>query len=73
VGLFAPKGTPQPVIDRLHAAVATALKSPELLKRFGELGMTPQPTPGLEFAKSVAADIVRWTKVAHDNNIVLQN
>ncbi|HTP84536.1 MAG TPA: tripartite tricarboxylate transporter substrate binding protein [Alphaproteobacteria bacterium] len=73
VGIFAPAGTPQAIIDKLHAAVAAALKSPELLKRFGELGMNPAPTPGLEFAKAVSADIVRWTKVARDNNIVVQN
>lgn len=73
VGIFAPTHTPQAVIDALHAAVAEALKSPETLQRFGELGMDPAPTPGTEFAKAVAADIARWTKVAHDNHIVLQN
>ena len=73
VGIFAPAGTPQAIIDKLHAAVAAALKSPDLLKRFGELGMNPAPTPGPEFAKSVSADIARWTKVARDNNIVVQN
>jgi len=73
VGLFAPAGTPQPIIDKLHAAVAAALKSPELLKRFGELGMSPEPTPGVQFAKDVSGDIARWTKVARDNNIVVQN
>lgn len=73
VGIFAPASLPQPIVDKLHAAVAAALKSPELLKRFGELGMNPAPTPGPEFAKSVSADIVRWTKVARDNDIVVQN
>jgi tripartite-type tricarboxylate transporter receptor subunit TctC len=73
VGLFTPTGTPQPIIDKLHAAVAAALKSPELLKRFGELGMNPEPTPGVQFAKDVSGDIARWTKVARDNNIVVQN
>jgi tripartite-type tricarboxylate transporter receptor subunit TctC len=73
VGLFAPTGTPQPIVDQLHAAVAAALKSPELLKRFAELGMNPEPTPGPQFAKDVSADIARWTKVARDNNIVVQN
>jgi tripartite-type tricarboxylate transporter receptor subunit TctC len=73
VGIFAPAGTPQAIIDKLHAAVAAALTSPDLLKRFAELGMNPAPTPGAEFAKSVSADIARWTKVARDNNIVVQN
>ncbi len=73
VALFAPAKTPQAVGDKLHAAVAAALKSPELLKRFHELGMDPEATPGPAFAKDVSRDIARWTKVAHDNNIVVQN
>lgn len=73
VALFAPAKTPQPIIEKLHAAVVSALKSPELLKRFHELGMDPEATPGPEFAKDVSRDIVRWTKVARDNNIVVKN
>lgn len=73
VAMFAPAKTPRAIIDKLHQAVVAALKSPELLKRFGELGMDPAPTPGAEFAKQVSRDIARWTKVARDNNIVVQN
>jgi len=73
VALFAPAKTPQPILDKLHASVVSALKSPELLKRFRELGMDPEPTPGPAFAKSVSADIARWTKVARDNHIVVKN
>ncbi len=73
VGMFAPAGTPQPIIDRLHQEIAKALKAPDLLKRFGELGMEPAPTPGAEFAKAISHEIANWTKVARDNNIVAQN
>jgi tripartite-type tricarboxylate transporter receptor subunit TctC len=43
-GLYAPKGTPKPVIDKLAAALQTALKDPMVKTRFAELGTEPVPT-----------------------------
>jgi tripartite-type tricarboxylate transporter receptor subunit TctC len=40
-GLYAPKGTPRPVIDRLSRALQAALRDPKVVERFGELGTTP--------------------------------
>ena len=37
-GIYAPKGTPKPVIDRMNAAVRAALKDPDVVKRMTELG-----------------------------------
>lgn len=37
-GMYAPKGTPKPVLDKLVAALQTALKDPALNKRFADLG-----------------------------------
>ena len=42
-GLYAPKGTPKPVIDKLGAALQTALKDPNIKTRFAELGTEPVP------------------------------
>ena len=36
--LYAPKGTPKPIIDQLSKALQAALKDPTLNQRFGELG-----------------------------------
>jgi tripartite-type tricarboxylate transporter receptor subunit TctC len=69
VGMFAPKGTPQPILDKVHAAVVKVVHSADVLKRFGELGMNPAPTPGPEFAKAISREIASWTKVAKANNI----
>ena len=48
-GLYAPKGTPKAVIDRLNAALKVALKDPTLKQRFADLGTEPvaesQATP----------------------------
>lgn len=40
-GLFAPAGTPKPVIDRLQREVAAAVRHPEVAKRLAELGAEP--------------------------------
>jgi tripartite-type tricarboxylate transporter receptor subunit TctC len=40
-GLFAPAGTPRPVIDRLHQAVVAAVRHPEVTRRLTELGAEP--------------------------------
>jgi tripartite-type tricarboxylate transporter receptor subunit TctC len=40
-GLFAPAKTPREVIDRLQREVAAAVRHPDLVKRFGELGAEP--------------------------------
>ncbi|MCK1287236.1 tripartite tricarboxylate transporter substrate binding protein BugD [Bradyrhizobium sp. 44] len=40
-GLYAPRGTPKPVVDHLVGALQTALKDPALVSRFAELSMAP--------------------------------
>jgi tripartite-type tricarboxylate transporter receptor subunit TctC len=42
-GLYAPKGTPKPVLDKLVAAMQAALKDPEVLKKYTELGAVTFP------------------------------
>jgi tripartite-type tricarboxylate transporter receptor subunit TctC len=65
-GMYAPKGTPQPVVDKLVAALQEALKDPAVNKRFADLGaVTVSPdkqTPaGLE--KHLKAEIDKWGPV----------
>jgi tripartite-type tricarboxylate transporter receptor subunit TctC len=63
-GLFAPAGTPQAVIDKVHAAAVHAMKQPEVRKRLteqmgGEVGGEPQA----EYKAFVAGEIQRWGQV----------
>jgi tripartite-type tricarboxylate transporter receptor subunit TctC len=68
-GLGAPKGTPQPIINRLSEAVAAALADPQMKARFAELGAEPMPMGPAEFGKFVADDTEKWAKVIHTANI----
>jgi len=63
-GLWAPKGTPQPVIDRLQKEIATAMASPEM-KSFAE-GIASEPGywDSAAFGKELAERTAYWGKVA---------
>ncbi|MGD9944352.1 MAG: Bug family tripartite tricarboxylate transporter substrate binding protein [Burkholderiaceae bacterium] len=61
--LFAPKGTPQPVLERLNAAAHEAMHAPEVVARMYEMGNYPMGG-GLRDAQSfVAAERDRWADV----------
>jgi len=66
-GIFAPAGTPKPVIARINAALDKALQSPGLRKILNSSGADPVGgTPG-DFAKVVRADFAKWAKVVRDS------
>jgi tripartite-type tricarboxylate transporter receptor subunit TctC len=65
-GLYAPKGTPKPVLDQLNAALKEALKDAEFVKRQQALGavvVTDNRTNPAEHKKFVAAEIEKWGAV----------
>jgi tripartite-type tricarboxylate transporter receptor subunit TctC len=65
-GLYAPKGTPKAVLDKLNAALRAALKDPEFIKREEALGaviVTDARLGGAEHKKFVEAEIAKWTPV----------
>ena len=63
-GLLAPRGTPQPVIDRLYAELSKILKSPDMVKRLADIGAEPGGQPPKDFAAFIKDETVKWTKLA---------
>lgn len=65
-GLYAPKGTPKPVIDKLVSALQVALEDPLVVQRFGELGTEPvakdRATPEA-LAAHLKAEIAKWAPI----------
>ena len=62
-GLYAPKGTPKAVVDKLNVALRAALKDPEFIKREEALGavvVTDSRLSGAEHKKFVEAEIAKW-------------
>jgi tripartite-type tricarboxylate transporter receptor subunit TctC len=62
-GLYAPKGTPKPVLDKLVSSLQDALKDDTVKKRFADLGAETYPpaqaTPAA-LAKHLKAEIDKW-------------
>jgi tripartite-type tricarboxylate transporter receptor subunit TctC len=59
-GVYAPAGTPQPVVDRLSTAIVKALQAPELREKLLNLGIEPTGTTPETLAAIMAADTARW-------------
>jgi tripartite-type tricarboxylate transporter receptor subunit TctC len=71
-GIFAPAGTPKPVLDRLHGALRKALASDGVRERFGAMGVEIIGMSQPQFAAYVRADYDKWLKVAREGNIVVE-
>jgi tripartite-type tricarboxylate transporter receptor subunit TctC len=59
--IYAPKGTPQPIVQRLHAEIAKALKMPDVQAKLGgQLGMEVVGGTPEELSALMAREIPRW-------------
>jgi tripartite-type tricarboxylate transporter receptor subunit TctC len=67
--VFAPAGTPQPIVDRLYAEIAKILKSAEMQERLANLGMDASGMAPAEFAAFQRAEIEKWAKVVKAANV----
>lgn len=65
-GLSAPKGTPQPIIDKLNKALGVALNDPNVVKRFADLGydvVPPEKRSAAYFDKFYKDEVALWARV----------
>jgi len=65
-GIYAPKGTPKAIVDRMNAAVRTALKDPDVVKRMDDLGaeIVPDATNTPEALHTwLKSEIDKWGPV----------
>lgn len=62
-GLYAPRGTPGPVVERLHTEVSRIVQLPEVRERFATLGATPVVTTRDAFRAHLAREVERWRDV----------
>ncbi len=71
-GACARAGTPQPVLDKLHADLLKVLQMPDVVQRFTEMVVEPAPQSRDEFTAFMRAEAVRWAKVVKDAGIPTQ-
>jgi tripartite-type tricarboxylate transporter receptor subunit TctC len=65
--VFAPAGTPKPVVDQIQAEISRILKTPELAKKLTDIGLEPVGSTPEELAAYQRAEIVKWAKVVKDS------
>ena len=71
-GIFAPAGTPAPIIQKSSAALRRAMAVEAVRERYRGMGVQVMDMTQAEFAAYVRADYDKWLKVAREGNIVVE-
>ena len=72
-GLTGPANMPDAIVRKLNAELNKVLASPEFAEQMASEAMTLMPMSPEQFTAYVKEDIARWTKVAKDRKIELEN
>ncbi|MEN3363634.1 MAG: hypothetical protein V7606_908 [Burkholderiales bacterium] len=62
-GVFAPAGTPQPIVTKLNAAIRKVLLDPAVRKTLADQGSTPVGNSPEEFKQILGSEIDKWGKL----------
>ena len=68
-GLMAPAGTPQPVLDKLHAETVKVMAMPDVRTKLESLGLQLVGNTPAEFGGLIAKETASWGKVIKDAGI----
>jgi tripartite-type tricarboxylate transporter receptor subunit TctC len=71
VSLFAPHGTPKPIINKINADVARVLQEPEFRERLAAVGFEPLILSPEELQKLIATDQVKYGAIVKAMNVSL--
>ena len=71
-GVLAPAGTPPAIVAKLNAEIVKILKSPEMQKRLGDLGLDAVGSSPQQFADFIASENVKWAKVVKASGAKLE-
>lgn len=68
-GLFAPRATPAPLLERIHGEVSAVLRLPDVIARIHQLGAEPGKITSAAFARMVTEEWERWSTVVRGAGI----
>jgi tripartite-type tricarboxylate transporter receptor subunit TctC len=71
-GLLAPAGTPAPVLEKIHDALAAALQTEDMKARMVELGAWPVVDSRAAFTELIKQDTARWSQIIKAAGITVQ-
>lgn len=72
-GMMAPRGTPEPILERLRDEIAAMLEDEDILSLLSERGFPPAFLRGAEFEAMVVAELEQWRAVAEAEGIQLED
>ena len=72
-GVVGPAGMPAPIVKQLNESLNSVLRAPDLREKLSVEAVEPMPMTPDQFAAFIKVDIARWTKLARDRNIQLDN
>lgn len=72
LGVLAPRGTPSPIVDRLHAALAKVLRIPALIEALQQRGVKVVGSTPAEFGAFMEADVAKWGAIARAAEIRIE-
>ncbi len=68
-GVFAPKGTPQEVIQKISAELKRELSEPEVVKEMLNIGLEAAPSTPEELSATLKRDIPRWRDIVTEAGV----
>ena len=71
-GLFAPAGTPAPIVRKLETEVMRIARLPDVRARMKDLAVEPEGSTSEELAQIIRQDIERWSAVAKEANVRIE-
>jgi tripartite-type tricarboxylate transporter receptor subunit TctC len=72
IGMMAPVGTPQPIVDVLNREINRILSRPEIKESWEKQDAKPDPLTPAQFGAHIEAEIAKWAKLIKANNIQAQ-
>jgi tripartite-type tricarboxylate transporter receptor subunit TctC len=72
VGIVAPDGTPQPIVDKLADAMTAVMDDPAISKQFADQQLTVMCLPKEQFAALIKSDYDKWAKVTKEAGIKME-
>ena len=72
-GVFAPGGTPKPIVERLNSTIRAITEQPDMRKIFAQEAAEPAPMTAAEFNVYYMDEIAKWKKVARDRGLSSNN
>lgn len=72
LGVLAPRGTPDPIVERLQAAIAKVLSRPAIAETLQQRGVRVVGSTPAEFSAFMKADVAKWSEIARAAEIKIE-